>query len=371
MGYLAQKRKQTLASTPAPVASAAPAESADVGWSDVTPVDVLGLEVGYRLIPLVDKGRDGDLLKRIKAIRRKFAQEVGFLPPPIHIRDNLELKPGAYRVTLKGVEIGRHEANPGMHLAINPGGVTARLQGVATTDPAFGLPAVWIDAGERDHALAEGYTVVDASTVIATHLSQLVHTHAGELLGRTELQQLFEHLAKETPKLTEELTPKLLPLSTVQRVLQNLLDEGVHIRDMRTIIDVLTVHAARSQDSEELTALTRIALGRAIAQGLFPGGAQMQVMSLAPHLERLLMQAASSDSSVIEPDLAAALVRETRNAAQRHEQLGVPPVLVVPGRIRTLLARFLRRQVAQLKVLSHGEVPDSRDVKIISVVGES
>jgi flagellar biosynthesis protein FlhA len=371
VAWLLKQRQQARAAAPPPAVDTTPPEATDVGWSDVTPVDVLGLEVGYRLIPLVDKVRDGDLLKRIKAIRRKFAQDVGFLPPSIHIRDNLELKPGAYRVTLKGVEIGRYEAMPGMHLAINPGGVSAEVQGIATTDPAFGLPAAWIDGAAREQALAAGYTVVDASTVIATHLSQLVHTHAGELLGRAELQQLIEHLSKDTPKLMDELAPKLLPLSSVLRVLQNLLDEGVHIRDMRTIIDVLTIHAARTQDVEELTALTRVALGRAIAQGLFPGASEMQVMSLAPNLERLLMQAAGADASVIEPELAATLVRETQNAARRAEQMGMPPVLVVPGRIRALLARFLRRSVAQLKVLSHNEVPDNRDVKIVSVVGET
>lgn len=350
-------------------APAAPAENVEVSWNDVVPVDVLGLEVGYRLVPLVDKAQEGELLKRIKAIRKKFAQEIGFLPPAVHIRDNLELRPGAYRVMLKGVEIAHHDAYPGMFLAINPGRVTRQVPGIATTDPAFGLPAVWIDADAREAAQAAGYTVVDASTVIATHISQLIHTHAAELLGRPELQQLLDHVSRDTPKLVEDLTPKLLPLSVVQRVLQNLLDEQVHIRDMRSILETLTAQAARTQDTAALTSEVRIVLGRAIAQQMFPGSADMQVIALDPAMERLLMQASATESAVIEPTLADNLMKNVQTAAQQQEQMGLPAVLVVPQQLRALLSRFLRRSIPQLKVLSHAEIPDTRTIKVASIAG--
>ena len=367
------QRQQLAEGAPAaaPAAALPATETHEVGWSDVTPVDTLGLEVGYRLIPLVDKSQDAELLRRIKAIRRKFAHDVGFLPPAIHIRDNLELRPSGYRITLKGVEIGQHEAHPGMFLAINPGRVSGPLNGTQTQDPAFGLPAVWIDAAQRDLAQQYGYTVVDASTVVATHISQLIHSHAADLLGRQELQQLIDHLSRDTPKFIEDVVPKLLPMSTLQRVLQNLLEESVHIRDMRTIVEVLAAHAPRTQDVNELTALSRVALGRAIVQQLAPGKAELNVLALDPALERLLMQTVQGggESSVIEPDLAERLMRSTQAAARQQEQLGLPPVLLVPAPLRVLLSRFLRRAIANLKVLAHAEVPDARAIKVTSVVG--
>ena len=348
------------------------AEIQDASWEDVTPVDTLGLEVGYRLIPLVDKAQQGDLLKRINGIRKKFAQEVGFLPPTVHIRDNLELRPNAYRITLKGAVVGHGEAYGGMYLAINPGRVTTALPGTATRDPAFGLPAVWVEAGLREQAQTNGYTVVDASTVVTTHLNHLIHNHAAELLGRQELQQLIDHLGRQAPKLMEDLVPKLLPLSTVQKVLHNLLEESVHIRDMRTIVEILAEHAARTQDASELTAVIRIALGRAIVEQFFPAGAELQVISLHHDLESILMRAVQSSTvsgAGMEPGLADTLLREASAAAQRQEQLGLPVVLLIPGPIRVLLSRFLRRAIPQLRVLSHAEVPDSRTIKIISIVG--
>ena len=367
------QRQQLAEGAPAaaPAAALPATETHEVVWSDVTPVDTLGLEVGYRLIPLVDKSQDAELLRRIKAIRRKFAHDVGFLPPAIHIRDNLELRPSGYRITLKGVEIGQHEAHPGMFLAINPGRVSGPLNGTQTQDPAFGLPAVWIDAAQRDLAQQYGYTVVDASTVVATHISQLIHSHAADLLGRQELQQLIDHLSRDTPKFIEDVVPKLLPMSTLQRVLQNLLEESVHIRDMRTIVEVLAAHAPRTQDVNELTALSRVALGRAIVQQLAPGKAELNVLALDPALERLLMQTVQGggESSVIEPDLAERLMRSTQAAARQQEQLGLPPVLLVPAPLRVLLSRFLRRAIANLKVLAHAEVPDARAIKVTSVVG--
>ena len=356
---------------PVTVAPMVATESQEASWADVAPLDVLGLEVGYRLIPLVDKAQDGELLRRIRGIRKKFAQEVGFLVSPVHIRDNLELKPNAYRILLKGVEIGQGETFPGNLLAINPGRVAGQLPGAVTKDPAFGLPAVWIDTALREQAQAYGYTVVDASTVTATHLNHLILTHAAELLGRQETQALLDHLAKEIPKLVEDLVPKVLPLGVLQRVLQNLLEEDIHIRDMRTIIETLAEIATRSQEAEVLTGLVRIALGRSIIQQLYPSGSEMQVMSLDPQLERVLLQAIAGggDNASIEPSLADTLIRETAAAAQRQEDLGLPAVLLVPGNLRTLLSRFLRRGISQLKVLAHGEVPESKIIKVTSIIG--
>jgi flagellar biosynthesis protein FlhA len=372
--YLLKKRAAEAAAAPA--VEAAPVlpvpETEEATWQDIVPVDTLGLEVGYRLIPLVDKTQGGELLKRIKGIRKKFAQEVGFLSPPVHIRDNLELKPSGYRIALKGVEIGAGEAHAGQFLAINPGMVTGTLPGAVTSDPAFGLPATWIDASLRDEAQAMGYTVVDAGTVVATHLNHLITMHAAELLGRGELQQLIDHLNKESPKLLDDLVPKMLPLSTLQKVLQNLLAEGIHIRDMRTIVETLAENAGHFQDAGDLTALVRIALGRAIVQQLFPNGGELTVMALDNRLERLLMQALQTsgpDGAGIEPGLADTLVMQTADAVQRQEQMGVTPVLLVPGQLRAVLSRFLRRSLPQLKLLSHAEIPDSKTIKVTALVG--
>ena len=372
LAYNATKRKKEVVQAPTkPTVKAPQPEAQEASWSDVAPVDVLGLEVGYRLIPIVDKAQDGELLRRIRGIRKRFAQEIGFLVPPVHIRDNLELKPNVYRILMKGVEIGTGEAMPGMFMAINPGRVAGQVSGTPTKDPAFGLPAVWIDTMQKDLAQSYGYTVVDASTVVATHLNHLVLKHAAELLGRQETQQLLEHLAKDMPKLVEDLVPKTLPLGTLQKILQNLLEEGVHIRDMRSIVETVAEHAVRTQSADELTAQVRIALGRSIVQQLFPGGADLQVMSLDPALERILVQAVAGqgNSAAIEPGLAETLVRDVVTAAQRQEDLGLPPVLLVPASIRPLLARFLRRSVQQLKVLSHPEVPDSKTIKVTSIIG--
>lgn len=373
MSKRVQKAKEQAEQQPQTgAASAAPAQEVEEAtWQDVIPVDTLGLEVGYRLIPLVDKGQGGELLKRIKGIRKKFAQEVGFLSPPIHIRDNLELKPSAYRITLKGVDVGKGEANAGQFLAINPGMVTGPLPGMMTTDPAFGLPAVWIENSMREQASTMGYTVVDAGTVVATHLNHLITMHAAELLGRQEVQSLLDHISKESPKLVEDLVPKMLPLGVLQKVLQNLLIEGVHIRDMRTIIETLAEHAARVQEPNELTAIVRIALGRSIVQQIFPGEAELSVMTLDSKLERLLLQAmqASGEGGGIEPGLADTIVSQVEQAAQRQEQMGLTPVLLVPSPLRTLMARFLRRALPQLRVLSHSEIPDSKTIKVTSLVG--
>ncbi len=347
------------------------ADAVDASWDDIVPIDVLGLEVGYRLIPLVDRQQDGELLKRIKGVRKKFAQEVGFLPPAVHIRDNLELRPNGYRISLKGVTIGEGESHTNLLLAINPGSASGTLQGQQTKDPAFGLPALWIDANQREGAQLGGYTVVDAATVVATHMHSLMGKSAGRLLGRQEVQALVEHVSKSTPKSIEDVIPKLIPVATVHRVLQNLLDEGVHIRDFRTIIDALAEHAARTQDVAELTAAVRIALGSAIVQSLYGGVAELQVIVVEPDLEKVLHQAiaASSEALGIEPSLAEGLLRNAQKLADRQEGLGQPSALLVPDRLRSPLSRLLRRAVPQLKVIAHAEIPDTRTIRVSAILG--
>ncbi len=365
--WINQRATKTVPAEPKPAEDVL--ESHEASWKDVSLLDTLGLEVGYRLIPLVDQTQDGELLRKIKGIRKKFAQEIGFLPPAVHIRDNLELKPNEYRIKLKGVEIGSGAAYAGMLMAINPAGENT-LPGTPTKDPAFGLPATWIEAGLREHAISLGYTVVDASTVIATHLNHLVQTHAAELLGRQEVQALLDHLNREAPKLAEDVVPKLVPVATLQKVLQTLLEENVHIRDMYTILDALAEHAPRTQDPQELAAHIRVALGRAIAQEVFPNGQEISVISLDPQLEKLLMQALQSASdAALEPGLADALVREASGAVQRQEALGIAPVLLAPSALRATLSRFLRRALPQLRVLAHAEIPNSRTIRVSALLG--
>ena len=374
IGYWLLQRRQAEAVAAAVVEEAPvkPEEPVDVGWHDVAVVDRLGLEVGYRLVPLVDKHQDGELLRRIRGIRKKIAQDLGFLVPAVHIRDNLQLKPNAYRVTLKGVSVAEGEAIAGKFLAINPGRVLGGLNGQAATDPAYGLPAIWIEANLRDQAQTYGYTVVDAGTVVATHLTKIINEHAPELLGREETQQLLDHIAKQHPKLVEDLTPKQLPVATVQKILQNLLEEQVHIRDMRTILETLAEHATRTQDADELTATVRTALGRAIIHETFGGAQELLVMALEPNLEHILTQALASrgDTGVgLEPGLAERLVRETVLAVEKQESAGQPAVLLSPPAIRPILARFLRRSAPGLKVLSHAEVPDGKSIRIVTLIG--
>ena len=364
-------RKAEEAPPPPPPPPAQP-ETAEVGWQDVAPVDILGLEVGYRLIPLVDKAQDGDLLRRIRGIRKKIAQDLGFLVPAVHIRDSLELKPNGYRITLKGVDVGAGDVLVGQFLAINPGRAIGTLPGAPTKDPAFGLPAVWVEQATREQAIAMGYTVVDAGTVIATHLSSVVQANAAELLGREEVQSLLDHLAKESPKLVEDLVPKIVPVGVLHKVLQSLLLEGVHIRDMRTILETLAEYVVRTQDPDDLTAAVRISLSRAIIQSIAPGGGELIVMALDPGLEQVLIQAAQAkgpEGAGLEPNLAENLLKQAATLAQEQEGAGRPAVLMVPAPIRALLSRFLRRAAPQLKVISHAEIPDSRTIKVVAVLG--
>ncbi len=337
----------------------------EASWDDLQPVDQLGLELGYRLIALVDKTRQGDLLTRIKGVRRKFAQEVGFLPPPVHVRDNLELKPSAYRITLRGVIVGEGEAFPGMFLAINPGGITTPLIGTATTDPAFGLPAHWIDEQQKETAQMVGFTVVDSETVMATHLSHLMQVQASKLLSRTETQQLVEHVAKLAPKLIEEVVPKMVSIAVFQKVLQLLLDESVHIRDIRTIIESIAEHAGSTTDPAELARRVRVALSPAIVQQIYGPTRELNVIAIDPGLERLLMQAlANASGPALDPGVAEMLTRNAAETALKQEEVGVPACLLVPDQIRSAIARLVRRVAPRLQVLSHSEIPETHTIRI-------
>jgi len=337
----------------------------EASWDDLQPVDQLGLELGYRLIALVDKNRQGDLLTRIKGVRRKFAQEVGFLPPAVHVRDNLELKPSGYRITLRGVIIGEGEAFPGMYLAINPGGITAPLIGTPTTDPAFGLPANWIDERQKEAAQMAGYTVVDSETVMATHLSHLMQVQASKLLSRTETQQLVEHVSKLAPKLIEEVVPKMVSIAIFQKVLQLLLDESVHIRDIRTIIESLAEHAGTVTDAAELAKRVRVALSPAIVQQIYGPSRELNVIAIDPSLERLLMQALGNASGpALDPGVAEMLTRTAAEVALKQEEIGVPACLLVPDQIRSAISRLVRRVAPRLQVLAHSEIPETHTIRI-------
>jgi len=375
-GAWVQHRKQRLAeSKPVPglAGGDAPVANAEASWDDLAPVDTLGLEVGYRLITLVDKaraGQGGDLLGRIKGVRKKFAQEVGFLPPPVHIRDNLELKPSLYRVTLRGAVVGEGEAYPGQLLAINPGGATQQLPGTKTSDPAFGLPAVWIEDRHRETAQMAGFTVVDCATVVATHLSHLMQVNAAKLLGRVETQQLVDHVTKLAPKLIEDVVPKMVGIATLQKVLQLLLEEGVHIRDMRSITECLAEFAATVTDPAELTRRIRVHLAPTIVQQIYGPVRELDVIALEPELERLVSQALNSPhGAALDPGVADTLTRSAADTARRQEDLGVPACLLVPDAIRAPMARLLKRAAPRLKVLGHSEIPDTHSIRIGSIIG--
>ncbi|WP_371192713.1 flagellar biosynthesis protein FlhA [Glaciecola sp. SC05] len=356
-----------------PEAKSGVPEVKELGWDDVQQVDVIGLEVGYRLIPLVDKSQGGELLTRIKGVRKKLSQELGFLIPPVHIRDNLDFMPNAYTISMLGVSVGDAEVTHDCELAINPGQVFGTLEGTPTKDPAFGLEAVWIKASQREHAQTLGYTVVDSATVIATHLSQLLTTHAHQLLGHEEVQQLLDMLEKTHPKLVEGLVPDILPLSTVVKVLQTLLFEGVPIRDMRTIVQTLCEYGPKSQDPDVLVSALRIALKRLIVQEITSGAQEIPVITLAPDLEQMLhksLQAGGEDGAGIEPGLAEKLQESLSQAYQQQEIAGEPAVLLTSGMLRPVLSRFLKQSVSGLHVLSYQEIPDDKQIKIVSSVGQ-
>ena len=374
MGWIAWKLRQReliAAQEPTPEANApaAPSPNAELTWDEVRPVEPLGLEVGYKLIAMVDKHQGGELLARLKGVRRKLTQDLGFLIPAVHVRDNLELAPGAYRILVHGVPIATGELYPDREMALDPGRVFGPLEGIPGRDPAFGLDAVWIQPTERAHAESLGYTVVDASTVVATHLSHVVKEKSSELLGHEEVQQLLNSVGKVTPKLVEDLTPKLLPLSTVVRVLQSLLIERVSIRPMRQIVEALLEHGPHTQDPALLTGAVRTALGRFIVQDLNGLNAELPVYTLAPQLERVLQDSVSGQGAALEPGLAERLHQNLSECVTRQESRGEPAVLLVPAGIRTAIARLVRHSVPQLSVLAYGEVPEDKRLRLVGAIG--
>lgn len=368
-----QKKQQlgiveaAVAAEPAPVE-----ENKELSWEDVVPVDIIGLDVGYKLIPLVDRKQGGQLLSRIKGVRKKLTQEFGFLIPSVHIKDKLDLSPNGYSISLMGVPLGEAEIYPEREMAINPGQVFGVIDGTPTTDPAFGLDALWINPTQRDEAQTMGYTVVDASTVIATHLSQILHNHANELLGREDVQQLLDNLAKTAPKLIEGLVPDTLPLGTIQRVLQNLLEERIPIRDIRTIVETLAAQALISQDAATLTSQVRVALGRSIVQYINGMEPEMPVITLDPTLEQILQESLLSvdgPGAGLEPGLAERMLQSLQAAASQQESAGKTPILVVSPQIRLLIARFVRHAIPELHVLAFSEIPDSKQIRVVANVG--
>ncbi|MES9994140.1 MAG: flagellar biosynthesis protein FlhA [Candidatus Thiodiazotropha sp.] len=349
-------------------------EQRELSWDDVQPVDLIGLEVGYRLIPLVDRNQGGQLMNRIKGVRRKLSQEIGFLIPSVHIRDNLDLNPNSYRISINGVAVAQADIFPDRELAINPGQVFGELQGTATKDPTFGLDAVWIDPDQKDHAQTLGYTVVDASTVVATHLSEILQSHANELLGHEETQQLLDMLARGAPKLVEDLVPKALSLSVVTKILQNLLTEHVPIRDFRTIAETLAEQSQRTQDPGALTAAVRVALSRGIVQQLIGASEEIPVSVLDPTLEQLLqrtLQATEEGQAGFEPGLAERLQNALAETSAAMEAQGQESVLLVAAPIRSWMARFAKHAAPGMHILSYNEIPDNRQIKVVSTIGNT
>lgn len=378
--YLLVRREKELAAAKAKAPAEPVGESnamkqkqKELSWDDVTPIDVVGLEIGYRLIPLVDKAKGGELLNRVKGVRKKMSQDLGFLIPAVHIRDNLDLSPNRYRITIEGVSFGEADVFTDRKMAINPGQVFGEVQGTKTVDPAFGLEAVWISADQENRAQGYGYTVVDAPTVIATHLSQILSNNADVLLGHEEVQNLLNIVAKSSPKLVEGLVPGIISLGNLAKVLQNLLSEGVPIRDMRTIIQTIVEYAPRSQDPEVLTAACRIALRRFIIQDIVGGGDVIPVITLAPELERILhksLQSGGQSGAAIEPGLAQRMQKSLAEAAEKQELDGEPAILLTSGVLRTTLSRFVKNSIPGLRVLSYQEIPEEKQIKIVSSVGQ-
>jgi flagellar biosynthesis protein FlhA len=371
--FLSKRRSRDALVAAAPVAAQAiPTEQKELSWDDVEAVDLIGLEVGYRLIPLVDRNQGGELMGRIKGVRKKLSDDLGFLIQAVHIRDNLELGPNAYRITILGAPVGESEVFPDRELAINPGQVSGTMPGSATKDPAFGLDAIWIDKSRREQAQAQGYTVVDASSVIATHLSHLLQSHAHELLGHEEVQQLLNRLGKSAPKLIEDLVPKLLPMSVVVKVLQYLLLERVPIRNLRTICETLAEFAPKTQDPVALVAAVRVALGRTIVQNIGGLRQELPVITLDPALEQVLqdsMAGGGETSPGFEPGLADRIQQALGDSARRQDAAGEPAVLLVAPKIRPWIARLMRHSTPSLAVLAYNEIPENRRIRVIAAVG--
>lgn len=376
IGFLVKRRKEVLAQAAAEAPPQEPLEPApdqrELSWDDVSEVDVIGLEVGYRLIPMVDKAQGGELLNRVKGVRKKLSQDLGFLIPPVHIRDNLDLGPNNYRITLMGVTFGEAEIQPDRDMAINPGQVFGRVPGIPTKDPAFGLEAVWIAKQDNDRALGLGYTVVDCSTVVATHLSQILANNCASLIGQEEVQNILDIVAKTQPKLVNGLVPNIVNLGLLTKLLQNLLHEGVPVRDMRTILETLVEYAPKSQDPEVLTAACRIGLRRLIIQDIVGGDLVIPVITLSPDLEKVLhksLETGGAEGVGIEPGLADRMQKSLNEATATQEMAGEPAILLTSGILRSTLSRFVKNTIPGLRVLSYQEIPDDKQIKIVSVVG--
>ncbi|HBS26141.1 MAG TPA: flagellar biosynthesis protein FlhA [Gammaproteobacteria bacterium] len=372
--YLIQKNNMGQVDAVTEEPKAEPLSDRDLNWDDVKPTDVLGMEIGYKLIPLVDGEQEGSILARIKGVRRKLSEHLGFLVQPVHIRDNLDLPPGQYRIMIHGVPEGEGEIHPDRDMAINPGTASAALQGIPTTDPAFGMNAFWIEPAQRDHAQMQGYTVVDASTVVATHLNKILLEHAAELLGHEETEHLLEKLKAKTPKLVDELVPKTLPLATVVKVLQNLLHEGIPVTDMRQIAETMAEQAVVSQDADTLTTAVRVSLRRLITQQINGLEKELPVMTLAPELEQLLHQSLNNSQGnglIIEPSLADRINQSLVETCQQQELSNEPSVLLVSSELRPWLARMLRTGIPRLKVLAYNEISDSKQLRVISSIGNA
>jgi flagellar biosynthesis protein FlhA len=369
---LHQKQQQVEVVETAPVEVEPRPEQKDLSWDDVHTADIIGLEVGYGLIPLVDERQGGELMIRIKGVRKKLSQELGFLIQPVHIRDNLDLAPNTYRLSLLGVPMGEANILPGRDMAINPGTVYGELMGTPTKDPAFGLEAVWIDPAQRDHAQTLGYTVVDTATVIATHLSQLLQDNAHELIGHEEVQELIDVLKRSAPKLVDGLTPKILELGVIVKVLQNLLQERIPIRDLRTIAETLAEQGTRSQDAVILTAHVRISLGRLIVQNIYGMATELPIMTLHPSLEQILLQSVQGQDGTVmafEPGITQMIHSSLREATENQMAKGEPAVLLLSQSLRSFLARMVRHAIPELHVLSYDEVPDDKQLKVIASIG--
>ena len=373
LAYFAVKRskQEVVPEEVDPVQQQQDQESKDLSWEDIPQLDMIGLEVGYALIPLVDKSQGGALMQRIKGVRKKLSHELGFLVQSVHIRDNLDLSPNQYHININGVTRGQGELMMGRDLAINPGSTHGNLEGIPTTDPAFGLDAIWIDTSQREYAQSMGYTVVDGATALATHLNKVLHENAHELLGHDEAQQLMDQLSQAAPKLVEAVVPTQLSVGVVAKVLQNLLAEGVAVRDIRTIVEILAEQAPRSQDPDVLTAAVRPALGRMMMQQLTQVGSDLSVMTLDAGLEQQLhniLQQSKEHGLAIEPNLAEQLLGNLQGTSERLAEQGIPPVLVVSPGIRPWLSKMVKNRIPGLVVLGYNEIPDEQGIQVVSTI---
>ena len=344
----------------------------ELDWNDVVPLDQIGLEIGYKLIKLAN-ANEGSLMSRIKGVRKKLSQEVGFLIPPVHIRDNLDLKPSHYRILLMGVNYGEAEVHHDKLLAINPGQVLDNLEGIQTKDPTFGLDAVWVTTEQRDYAQNLGFTVVDPETVIATHMSNILQNNAAELLGHEEAQQLLDRLANTAPKLVEALIPKAMSLSVFVKVCRQLLEERIPVLDIRNIAAALVDASSQSQDPDDLTSSVRVSLRRMILQRVVGFANELQVLTIDPELEQIMQQSiqmAPVGGLGLEPNLAQKLFDTLQHHQKQNSAQRKPTILLCSDSVRPRLAKFLRHSIPEINTLSFSEIPDDKQIQIVDTVGK-